>query len=548
MIPSFARVLTTTIYALAFALTLVAQTPTPTPKPTGSVSGRITIKDKGVAGVMVILRRTEVFNPFDVPLRTVSDQEGNYRVTEVPPGTYELFVITLAYVHANSANARGRTIIVSEGESIDNIDFSLVRGGVITGKITDADGRPLIQHQVKLFREFDNPRPPVQNDPPIATEITDDRGIYRAYGLIAGRYKVSSGRGENSAVANNFGGSAIFNEVFYPDVVERSKGGIIEVSEGSEASNINIQLGRAIQTFSVSGRTVDSEKGEPLPNVRLALQKLVGDRNEPMASFVVTNGSGNFSLDGLGPGKYSVYTMPEPNTATRAEANSFDVIDSDVTGVTVRIGKGASISGVVFLENDNREAVSRLQKVLLMALVMNPATSMGMGQISRSTIGPDGSFHIGGLPGGVANIRLTSMGDPTAPKGFVVTRVERDGVVQPKGIELKEGEQVSGVRVVINFGNGILRGVVNFQNGTLPPEAQTFVRVTRAGEQNPAISSARVDNRGRFVIENLPAGSYDVWVFASGVRTAPTKQAVVLQDGATADVTVTIDLGEKPKP
>lgn len=37
--------------------------------------------------------------------------------------------------------ASSHSVVVGDGENIENINFSLVRGGVITGKITDADVR-----------------------------------------------------------------------------------------------------------------------------------------------------------------------------------------------------------------------------------------------------------------------------------------------------------------------------------------------------------------------------------------------------------------------
>jgi hypothetical protein len=61
-----------------------------------------------------------------------------------------------AYVVAEGNSARGgKSVIVAEDEQVEDINFSMVRGGVITGKVTDADNRPLVAQQVYLYRAAD---------------------------------------------------------------------------------------------------------------------------------------------------------------------------------------------------------------------------------------------------------------------------------------------------------------------------------------------------------------------------------------------------------
>ena len=95
---------------------------------------------------------------------------------------------------------RGKSVVVGEEEDIQNINFSLVRGGVITGKITDAQGRAVIQQSVNLYRASDFQQQPLRQIFPANTVQTDDRGIYRFFGLMPGRYKIASGRGDEDSV------------------------------------------------------------------------------------------------------------------------------------------------------------------------------------------------------------------------------------------------------------------------------------------------------------------------------------------------------------
>ena len=81
-------------------------------KATGSVSGRITLKGKGKGGILVGLR-TGNFEPQMGPLfKAVTDQDGRYRITEVPAGNYQVAPIAPALVTTdfNSFGRRGKAL------------------------------------------------------------------------------------------------------------------------------------------------------------------------------------------------------------------------------------------------------------------------------------------------------------------------------------------------------------------------------------------------------------------------------------------------------
>ena len=512
----------------------------------GSISGKVTIKGKGISGITVGLRRSEMFNPSELAQRAVTDQDGNYKITNIAAGSYQLVPSSPAYVLTDT-NTRARSIIVSEGENVENINFSLLRGGVITGRITDADSRPVIQQQVNLSR-VDQAAP--MSGPRVVyslgAPLTDDRGIYRIYGITPGRYKVSVGRGDD--------GSAIpsrsnYKEVFYPDVTESSKASIIEVGEGSETANVDITLGRTIETFSASGRVI-SENGDPIPFLRYGVQRLSGsnDQQEMVNSFMSTNARGEFTVEALIPGKYTLVVMQEGISEMRTDRTTFDVTDSDVSGITVRLIKGASVSGTVVLENDDKQALAKLHRLQIIGYVETATGSGNSSNGSQSPMGPDGSFRLAGLPGGTAYLNIGPFLNMQDLKGFVVSRVERDGVAQPTGLAIGEGEQVSGVRVIVDYGTAVLRGRVNIQNGTLPPGARIVVRLATPGYSSN-LRPVPVDERFRFVAEGIPAGTYDVSVmaFSSASRLSkPVKQQVVLQNNSVTDVTITLDVSDKP--
>jgi hypothetical protein len=279
-----------------------------------------------------------------------------------------------------------------------------------------------------------------------------------------------------------------------------------------------------------------------MPNVRFELQRISGENAEFMNTLLSSNSQGDFVVEGLVPGKYAVSLLPEPNNSLRADAMDFEIIDHDVAGITIKLTRGAGISGTVVLETDDKRALAKLSQMRIGAYVMAPSGESGMPQSASSTIAPDGSFNISGLPAGTANISGMFRQDDSIR--LFVSRIERDGIVQPRGIEIKEGEQIAGVRVVVGYGTATLRGVVNLLNGELPAGGSIFVWIGKPGDTNFTIRPPQVDARGHFVWQGIPAGVYELSVSVSGpgIKARSTKQQVTLQDGAATDVVVTIDL------
>jgi hypothetical protein len=534
---------------------LHAQTPTkPAAKvPRGTVSGRITIKDKPAPGVTVGLRVSSGMIPFEKFYRAVTDHEGVYHITNVPAGTYEIAPAAPAYVFAEGNSPRGgKSVIVGEDEEVDDINFSLVRGGVITGKITDADGRPLVAQQVYLYRASDFQQQPLRQVYSASNAQTDDRGIYRFFGLAAGRYKVASGRGEDVYAANYYQPSRIsYKQVFHPDATDQTRATIVEVREGSEAANIDIALGSPVQTFTATGRVVDAEKGLPVPNIRLGFQRRAGDRFEYVETSAVSNVQGDFIVEGLVSGKYGVMLFGNQDQEVRAESVMFDVVDGDVNGVTVRLMKASSISGVVVLEPEDKKAFAKLSEFQLRSFVTAAPGAVSAGQSTVSSIGPDGSFRLGGLSPGQVNIWLTAQLGVNQPKGFNILRVEHNGTSMPRGIEIKDGDQLTGVRVIISYGTASIHGVVKLENGPLAEGTRMFARLFKPGTPPVGIGSVTIDARGQFLFEGIPAGVYEVSVtaFIQGAKTPPTvKREVNVNDGVVNEVSITLDLAAQPPP
>jgi hypothetical protein len=550
-----------TRYVIAAALLICsagfcgrAQSQTRTPKK-GSVAGKVTIKGKPAAGIFVSMRTSDSGSPYEPSYKATTDQEGKYRVTDVPVGSYQVYVVAPAFVIANIQGTR-ELVVLGEGESVEGIDFALVRGGVITGKVTDADGRPAIEQRVNLLGAETEPNQRLSVNVYSGVQ-TDDRGVYRMFGLTAGHYRVAAGQSDEGYYMNNAGRPS-FKQSFYTEAADSSdasKASVIEVTEGSETANADITLGRPGQTFAASGRIVDGENGQPIAGARFGLQYISDERtNSFVGANSTTNSKGEFKVENLPAGKYGIFLVAEPNSDFRSDLVAFEIVDQDISGVLVKSTKGAaSLAGSIVLENtDDKAVLAKLSQLRIQAFVQNPGGARPPNMGHTTTINADGSFRLGGLEPGIMFFSLGAP-DRSLVKGFTISRVERDGVVEPRGLEIKNGDQITGVRLVLSYGNATVRGVVKFEDGPLPAGAHVYIRLTKDGETRPNMQSMQppqVDSRGHFIIQGIPGGLYyfETNIFVPGVVTRPrppVKQQVNVLDGVVTDVTITLD---NPKP
>jgi hypothetical protein len=296
---------------------------------------------------------------------------------------------------------------------------------------------------------------------------------------------------------------------------------------------------------------MDGQTNQPLAGLRFELRRIISERNASfVGSVAFSNRRGEFRFEGLIPGKYSAFIMQIPNSELRGDPINFEIVDQDVSGLVFKTSMGGSVSGTIVLEGSYDKAVqSRLAQMRVHAYVRSETPDSGYAKMS--TINPDGSFRIGGLNAGVVQFQLTAQNRGPA-NGYVISRVERDGVVSPRGFEIKSGEQISGLKIFVIYGSGIVRGTIKTENGTLPTDAQLMVRLVKQEQPSPMAST--VDARGRFAIEGIPAGTYELWVncYIPNSRTRPlsTKQSVVVTEGAATEVEVVLDLDPNlsPKP
>jgi hypothetical protein len=528
---------------------------------TATVSGRVTLKIEPARGVVVFLQSEEAMRAGDRSpgLRMKTDENGRFRFAGLKAGRYTLIAFAPGFVtpSENTFGSRAKAIDLADGENVENQEIALKRGAVITGRVTDANGKPLVEQRVELTR-LDDRGQPARGTPGFSpfANLTDDRGIYRIYGLQAGRYLVGAGFAQREGSITLTVNRAYYQFTYHPDTTEQSKAKVIDVSEGFEATGIDIKMADAKKTYDVFGRVVNADTGQPTAGVRISFGSLMdgGKRIGAVGSFGnQSDAQGEFHIPGVLPGKYAAFASREQDSDLYSEPVLFEIGDEDVTGLVVRMRRGGSISGVAVIEGTNDPAIlSKLLQIQVYANVRSEELSAPSG--APANVGTDGSFALRSVNPGMARLNIYNRAE--TPR-FSILRIERDGVTLREGIQINPGEQVTGVRIVIGAGTNALRGQLRITGGSLPEDAILTVNAYRAGTEIVNGRSRQIEAGGRFVIEGLTPGEYELKLSAylpSGPTPETAKlierlnkraQAVTVGGNQETQVTFVIDLTPK---
>lgn len=508
----------------------------------GVVSGRVVLDGKTSTSVEVVLltdgneRRTEI-------ARTSTDAEGRFRLNVEEAGQYRVMPFAPAYVSSN-AQSVAKVITVAPGEEIKDVDFALVPGGVITGHVLTPDGRPAIAEHLAVTPVVQQGQTRPALNLPGAILETDDRGAYRVFGLPPGRYLVSAGTGGESVAANFANSRFSYPRTFYPSVIEEAKASVVEVAAGGETANVDITLSRRAESFTASGRIIDARNSQPLAGVTLgyAAARENGKISGAPMRDLQTDAEGKFVIPRLTPGRYVVFVSSSRDSSVYSEMLPFEVTKGDVTDLELIAEQGTSVSGTVVVEGATEANIlAKLTGLSVSNILYQPEMVWTAHELP--VINPDGSFRFNGLRPG--KLKIVD-GAQRLPRGFSVLRVERDGVAQRDGIEIPEGGgNVTNVRIVMAYGNGIVRGRVTVKGSEQQP---LFVLARRADSASIA-ASTQVDARGSFILEWLAAGEYELTVGVreqGGVRLSPARQTVRVSNNATAEAALVFESADEP--
>jgi hypothetical protein len=374
---------------------------------------------------------------------------------------------------------------------------------------------------------------------------TDDRGVYRIYGLPPGRYRVSVGY---DAANDSFARGSHYEKTFYSDPDNESKAGIVELRAGDEATNINIKVKGPTPKYSVAGRVIDGETGLSIAKagIRFAIVNKNGGPSAPGIG-IQADDRGEFSFSGFAPGQYSVYATSESYGGNYySDPVYFDIVDKDVGGIDIKTTPGISVSGVVVAEGMSTKELLRLLPGLTVSVSGNSGTDSQLRIGGRSPIAPDGSFQVDGLrPGSVS----VGIGTQRAPYARVqIVRLERDGIPINERFDLHQS--MAGLRVSVDYGTGVIRGTVKFTGDNSITDARMYVSCKREGARDGP--GTPVDARGNFLIKNLGEGTYEVTLQINALSQRPPrpippqKQMVRVTNGSESQANFVISFTPDP--
>jgi len=532
------------ISSLLFSISLTALSQAPVTfetKATGK--GRVTLNGRGVAGCLVLLWKGP--SPFPEPRHTFTTKtgsDGSFRIT-APVGSYYATVSAPGFVLLvdGKPSVEPRQWILNAGEETDALSFEIQPGAAITGRVTGADGKPMIETKMTLLPDgraaMDAWRSQAET---WSNARTDDRGIYRFYGVPPGVYRVAAG--ESLTAYASMGGRPALRRVFYPESLDETKEKKIEIKREEEVSGIDIKMVPAEPVFSVKGKIVDETTGQPIRHVTLGLriyqgESMIGGRS----GYDYSDANGEFEIELVPPGRYALYAPGDimgsdiKGAEAFGESAIFDVVDADVSGIVLKTVQTAAVSGWMTLEDNNKSLAATLRGLSFFATTDPTAGgARARGGFQMFTVSPDGTFAINGLfPG---KLRLNVQGSANVK----VLRVEHNDSFEP--VELKSGDHLDGLKVVLVEASAIVKGALKLANGSPPDHLKGTAGLY--GENGP-VAFVVIDEHGRFVIENVPAGSYRLIVNAEipGMAPASThnEQAITVVNGQVSEVVVTLD-------
>ena len=547
-------------FACSVVAVIHAQQPVPS-RSSASISGRITVDGRPKAGLVVELLSTITNGPRRPIAKATTSKTGKYVLTDVEAGTYDVCpsAPTLVVPNQGASGQSGKSVTIETGESVEGIDFDLLSKGSkgsISGQVRDVRGEPVKGQEVELIlRGEDNYLRPFFSSV-AGDHITNDEGVYRISGVPPGRYFVKVGTAYGlTAYGASDKSRVYYPETFHPSADEASKATIVEVATGRETTDVDITVGRPLKLYEIVGQLIAVQTGAPVPNVRLQVITASGNGrgSSHLGGVFKSDANGEFRIPNALPGYYVIAPDNDRVSNTYGDPISFDVKDEDVTGLKIPMHSASTLTGIVTIEGNVESPIAdALSKLMISTRTLSDNS---VSSLATSPINADGSFRATGIRPGKVNLFFV-MQRP-GPTALRILRVERNGMELRDGIEVRAGEDINGLRLVVGVGSSVLRGDVKIEGGSL--EGVNLYVMYRPTNSDPQrFYHAELDARRHFVIKGLTPGEYELLIGPMSVeisgergsrmmnRMPTVRQTVAVGAGADAEVTLVMTL--KPEP
>jgi len=490
---------------------------------TGVIGGKVVGADTGRA-----LRRARVVVTGAGRSHVAStDDQGRYRISGLPPGSYSVTAAKSGYVDGAFGQRRslrtGTPVELTDGQQAANIDLKLARGGVVTGHVLDEEGEPLARAMVTVLRQ-QYVRGEKQLTP-AGWDQTDDRGQYRVFGLAPGDYYVSATAGGfeqnmRQAIAGLGGGveqtsdSTGYAPTYFPGVITAADATKVKLAAAQELGSIDFQV-QIVQLSTVKGIVAGGSAAITLvpddgaPGGRGGGPGGRGVFGGGLRTFTRTDGT--FSIPNVTPGKYTIVARGDggPNSGPRMAVQSL-VVGGDEVNVALTPAPGMQLSGTITLEAAGSQLPQGFSGFRVtpspLGSSATPAFAGGRGG-GRGGGNPTdtGQFTISDVMPGAYIIRATG------PRGWTMKSVYVEGRdVTDLPLEVKS-ENVTSLNVIFTDRISSLSGVVRDTRGNginnvsviaFPSDPKLWM------PQSRQIITARTDATGAYRFSAIPPGDY----------------------------------------
>lgn len=490
---------------------------------TGTINGRV-VNERGEAmpGANVMLRQVGTFTQGRA---TTSDAEGNFRFNGLEPALYIVSGYSPAYIFQT---AEGDTSAAYYRIG-DSVRVELVRGGVITGTVTNAAGDPVVGVSVRVVRVRDAKGRVLPGTQFGGSErVTDDRGIYRIYGLGAGSYLAIAGGGSNRSFQFNPFESDV--PVYSPSSV-RDNATEYTVRSGEETT-------ADIRYRSDPGHTISGSVKVAGTNGASIMVIASDGMFVPMPNAFQQPGARGFAINGLGDGEYTLYaqgmfsasaspvTIPD---LSMSEPKRITIKGADVSGIELVTKPLGAISGVVVLESSKAPECQGKRKPefseMLVELQRNEKDSESIAPPMRmfsTNMAPNqkGAFALRNVMPARYRFSLRfyarywylqsiSTGAPATT--VAKTAALKNDAAAANWTPIKSGEQLSNLTITLAEGAASIRGKIPVAEGATIPSGLSVYLVPAEREKADDVLRyfvTQVASDGAFTLNNLPPGRY----------------------------------------
>jgi hypothetical protein len=478
---------------------------TNTPK-TGSITGIVVNENGQPLSNAVISVRT--FSSLRAEQVVTTESDGKFEVNGLEPLTYQIVVRHTVYCMRSREEGAANNYHIG-----DTVRLVMVKGGVITGTVTTRTGEPVVGVRVRVDT--------VPNGETVKERSTDDRGVYRIYGLPSGKYVVSAGGGGFS-----YADPYDIDVPTYSPASTRDTAAEITVRVGEETANVDIRY-RGETGRTVSGTLSNVPGGDAGTFVSL-VSGFDGGTQFNVGWYPLGDGRG-FIFPGVDDGDYTIIARTyHPNGQwSLSQPRRISVRGTDVTGIELAMKPLASVSAQVVLEElKTKECGTKEAPVLTETLVSawhkqdeaakalpnfvwgmgTPASADAQGSLKLQNLAPGDYYFVTRFAAKswyLQSITLTSL---TTKKTVDATRV---------WTTIKSGDRIAGLKITLAEGAASLNGEIALAEGEAVPE-KLFVYLVPAEKESVdevlRFYAAPVTPAGKIKLTNLAPGHY--WLLA----------------------------------